>query len=124
MGDYILRIQQIDAKKTPQSGDWRAGVSVHQGSEPDNRDSWHGGEAKFSGVDAVLPVKLVIGGLDSADQIVLFVGLDDDAEDAGGAQAEDQLNIPFKVFPTFDKEKIYDYVAGDWSLRIHYTLTK
>lgn len=122
--DYVLKIDRIEMKKTPQSGTWRAGVSVRQSKEPDNRDSWHGGETEFEGAGAVLPCRLELGGLSLGEEIILFFGLDDDAEDAGGDKAEDKLEIKFKVFPTVDKEKIYDFAAGDWSTRIHYTLKK
>ena len=123
-GDYVLKVSKIEAKKTPQSGDWSAGVSLRQKAEPDNRDSWHGGEGKFEGEGAVLPVDLELGGLDSGEPVTLFVGIDDDGEDAGGDNAEDKLEIEFKVFSTRSKERVYDYAQDDWSLRIHYTLEK
>jgi len=121
--DYTLKISKIEMKKTPQSGTWRAGVSIRQKAEPDNRDSWHGGETEFEGAGAVLPAKLELGGLSSGEEVVLFLGLDDDAEDAGGDKAEDKHEVTFKVF-TSSKEKVYDYASGDWSMRIHYTLAK
>lgn len=114
-----LKITQIEAKKPPQSGDWRAGVAVWQDSEPDTRDSWHGGEDRFSGSNAILPVNLELGGIASGQQVVVWVAIDDDAEDAGTDKAEDQMKIPFKVFAS-TKEKVYDHGSGDWSLRIHY----
>ena len=55
--------------------------------------------------------------------IGLFFGLDDDAEDAGGANAEDKLEVKFKVFPA-RQERVYDFAQGDWSIRVHYTLAK
>jgi len=66
---------------------------------------------------------LELGGLSSGEEVVLFLGLDDDAEDAGGDKAEDKHEVTFKVF-TSSKEKVYDYASGDWSMRIHYTLAK
>jgi hypothetical protein len=123
-GDYTLNISQIDARKTPQSGTWRAGVNIWQESEPDNGDAWHGGEDEFKGANAVLPAILQLDGLSAGEKVVLFVGVDDDAEDAGNTTAEDKLEIPFKVFPSKSKEKVYSFKNNDWSLRVHYTLTK
>ena len=64
-----------------------------------------------------------LGGLESGEVIALFIGLDDDVSDAGSADAEDKLEFEFKVFPT-SKDRIYDFTRGDWSIRVHYTLTK
>lgn len=124
MSEYILTISRIEMKKTPNHGSWRAGVTIYQESEKDNRDSWHGGEREFSGADANLPVSLELGGLSVAEKVALFVGLDNDAEDAGAESASDKITVPFKVFPTRAKEKVYDYSDGNWSMRITYTLSK
>lgn len=124
-GEYILTISNIEMKKTPQSGDWRAGVTVWQDEEKDNRDSWHGGEKKFEGASAVLPVNLELGGLGVGEPISLFIGIDDDAEDAGSiSTAEDKLTLTFKVFPTRDKERNFGFSSSDWSVIVHYTLQK
>ena len=123
--DYTLKVTKIDMKKTPQSGDWRAGATIKQESEPDNRDSWHGGESKFDGPDASIPVNLNVGGLKSGEMMSLFIGLDDDAEDAGNeSKSEDKLYLKFKVFPSNGKEKLFAHQEGDWSIVIHYTLSK
>lgn len=124
MGEYILKIGKIEMKKTPQHGGWRAGVTIYQEAEKDNRDSWHGGEKEFSGADASLPVSLELGGLSAAEKVALFVGLDNDAEDAGSESASDKITVSFKVFPSGSKEKVYDFSDGNWSIRITYTLTK
>jgi hypothetical protein len=66
-----------------------------------------------------------LGGIGAADNISIFIGLDDDAEDAGSmSTAEDKLTITFKVFPTPNKEKVFSHSGGDWSVMIHYTLMK
>ena len=123
--DYNLKISKIDMKKTPQSGDWRAGARVSQESEKDNQDSWHGGESKFDGPDASIPVNLELSGLHSGELISLFIGSDDDAEDAGNeSKSEDKLYVKFKVFGSGGKEKLYSYSTGDWSILIHYSLSK
>lgn len=119
-GDFTLKISKIDMKKTPQSGDWRAGAKICQEADKDNQDSWHGGENKFSGSNASLPVNLELSGLKSAEIASLFIGLDDDAEDAGNeSKSEDKLDVKFKVFPTGGKEKLYSYSTGDWSIVVH-----
>ena len=124
-GDFTLKITKIDMKKTPQSGDWRAGCRISQEAEKDNQDSWHGGENKYDGPDASLPVNLELSGLNSGEMMSLFIGLDDDAEDAGNeSKSEDKLYVKFKVFGTGDKEKLYSYSSGDWSIVVHYTLKK
>ncbi len=121
---YSLMVSKIDLRKTPQSGDYRAGASIKQEAESDNKDSWHGGENKYDGNSASIPVNFFLGGLGSAEVVSLFIGLDDDAEDAGNeSKSEDQLHLKFKVFPTGGKEKLYDHQEGDWSIVVHYTLT-
>jgi hypothetical protein len=102
-------------KKTPQSGTWRAGVTVWQEKNRVNQASWHGGEKEYEGADASLSVGLELRHIDSGDTISLFFGLDDDAGDAGSSTAEDKLTISFPVVPSVGKENTFIYSRGDWS---------
>ena len=125
MGEFVLKITRIEMKATPQSGTWRAGVEIKQVAERDNSDAWHGGETEFGGASAVLPVNLTLSGLEAGEQVELFIGLDDDAEDAGSSDAEDQFRPAFKVFPSGTAEKTVHLENGnDWNVFVHYTLKK
>jgi hypothetical protein len=117
-----LVISQLEVRKTPQSGTWRAGAYLIDNTT--NSQSplglWHGGESEFHGIKAMLPVNFMA--TIRSKEVMVFLGLDDDAEDAGNDNtAEDKLFIRFIPLETGMKTtRTFSYVKGKWHVLIHY----
>jgi hypothetical protein len=125
---YVIKITRIALKATPQEGDWCAFVNIKteaMGAIKWFKTSlWNGGETKFEGKNAVLPVNFELKPPVTGVICWVYIALDNDFRKTTTASAETQLRYRFQPWMTNGKEFEVNYSDRVWDFVIYYTYEK